>query len=72
MSNIISSRNNLQARKRRKLSKYIPESKYAVGKYDSEIIDLADIQYEYALLSARLDLVRKNPSSLPTGGQSSL
>lgn len=72
VSNIISSRNNLQARKRRKLSKYIPESKYAVGKYDSEIIDLADIQYEYALLSARLDLVSKNPSSLPTGGQLSL
>jgi len=59
--------NGSEPRKRRKLSKHIPESKFAVGKYDSEIIDLADIQYEYALLSARLDLVRKDPSLLTSG-----
>lgn len=59
--------NGREPRKRRKLSKHIPESKFAVGKYDSEIIDLADIQYEYALLCARLDLVRKDPSLLSSG-----
>jgi nuclear pore complex protein Nup160 len=69
MFHIISSQKDLQPRKRRKLSKNIPDSKYAVGKYDSEIIDLADIQYEYALLCARLDLVRKDPSLLPAGGK---
>ena len=64
-----SAHQDLQPRKRRKLSKHIPESKFAVGKYDSEIIDLSDIQYEYALLCARLDLFRKDPSLLSSGGK---
>jgi len=63
----ISVENGREPRKRRKLSKHIPESKFAVGKRDSEIIDLVDIQYEYTLLCARLDLVRKDPSLLSTG-----
>lgn len=57
-----------QPRKRRKLSKYIPEDKYALGKHDVEVIDLADIRYEYALLSARLDLIRKDHTTLSAGG----
>lgn len=60
---------NWQSRKRRKLSKNVPESKYTTGTHDLEIIELSDIQYEYALLSARLDLNRKDPSLLPAGGE---
>ena len=58
----------VQPRKRRKLSKYIPESKYALGKRDSEAVDLKDMQYEYALLSARVELVRRDPTLLSAGG----
>ncbi|KAI0951956.1 hypothetical protein AcW1_004182 [Taiwanofungus camphoratus] len=56
-----------EPRKRRKLSKHIPEGRYALGKRDAEIVDLADIQYEYALLSARLDLIRRDPTLLSAG-----
>ncbi|KZT26905.1 hypothetical protein NEOLEDRAFT_1111428 [Neolentinus lepideus HHB14362 ss-1] len=49
--------------KRRRLSKHIPEDKYAVGKRDSEIVELADIRYDYALLSARLELMRLDPEA---------
>ncbi|KAF7980886.1 hypothetical protein HWV62_36059 [Athelia sp. TMB] len=56
-----------ESRKRRKLSKHIPESKFATTCHDMEIIDLADIQYEYALLAARLDLLRKQPTVLSSG-----
>jgi hypothetical protein len=63
------SQRGLQPRKRRKLSKHIPESKFTVGKSDSELIELADIQYEYVLLSARLDLIRKDPQLLASGGK---
>lgn len=52
-----------QPRKRRKLSKHMPEERFAAGKQDSEVVDLADIQYEYALLSARLDLHRVNQAT---------
>ncbi|TFK56037.1 hypothetical protein OE88DRAFT_1652614 [Heliocybe sulcata] len=52
-----------EPRKRRRLSKHIPEDKYAVGKRDSEIVELADIRYDYALLSARLELMRLNPEA---------
>jgi hypothetical protein len=59
-----------QPRKRRKLSKYIPETSYSSSKDDAEIVGLADMQYEYALLSARLDLARKDKSLINTGGKS--
>ncbi|CCM04030.1 uncharacterized protein FIBRA_06187 [Fibroporia radiculosa] len=56
-----------EPRKRRKLSRHIPEDKYTVGKRDAEIVELADMQYEYSLLSARLELIRRDPTLL-TGG----
>ncbi|KAJ3536697.1 hypothetical protein NM688_g6802 [Phlebia brevispora] len=56
--------NEPQSRKRRKLSKHIPESKYAIGKRDAEVVELVDIQYEHALLSAQLELVRRSPTLL--------
>ncbi|OBZ71774.1 hypothetical protein A0H81_08206 [Grifola frondosa] len=56
-----------EPRKRRKLSKHIPEGRYALGKRDTEIVELADMQYEYALLSARLELVRRDPTLLSAG-----
>ncbi|KDQ64994.1 hypothetical protein JAAARDRAFT_167821 [Jaapia argillacea MUCL 33604] len=60
-----------EPRKRRKLSKHIPEEKYALGKRDVEIIELADIRREYTLLAARLELARRDPSFLATGEFSS-
>ncbi|KAI0245682.1 nucleoporin Nup120/160-domain-containing protein [Lactifluus subvellereus] len=50
--------------KRRKLTKHIPEDRFASGKRDLEIVKLADVIAEYTLLSAQLDLVRKDPELL--------
>ncbi|KAJ4472069.1 nucleoporin Nup120/160-domain-containing protein [Lentinula aciculospora] len=42
----------------------VPESRYSHGKYENEIVQLTDIQYEYTLLSAQLDVMfRESPSS---------
>ncbi|KAI0347005.1 hypothetical protein BDW22DRAFT_1367225 [Trametopsis cervina] len=60
----ISGRSENEPRKRRKLSKHIPESRYTVGKRDTEVVELADIQYEYVLLAAQLELLRKDPRLL--------
>jgi hypothetical protein len=57
-----------QPTKRRKLSKYIPASKFAVGKRDAEMVRMSDMQREYALVTARLDLLRKDPNLLAAGG----
>ncbi|KAJ7122853.1 nucleoporin Nup120/160-domain-containing protein [Mycena epipterygia] len=48
--------------KRRKLSKHIPESRFTPGTHDSEVVALSEIQYEYALLSAQIDIVQKEPA----------
>lgn len=58
-----------QSRKRRKLSKHIPEARFTHGTHDTEVVDLADMQYEYTLLSARLDLVRRDNTLLSDGGK---
>ncbi|KAF7433113.1 hypothetical protein PC9H_005061 [Pleurotus ostreatus] len=52
---------------RRKLTKHIPNDKFTTGTYDVEIIDIKDMQYDYALLSAQLDAVQKDPSLLSSG-----
>ncbi|TFY70144.1 hypothetical protein EVG20_g2860 [Dentipellis fragilis] len=54
------------SRKRRKLTKNIPEDKFANDKRDSEIVELSDILEEYTLLSARVELIRRDPSILNT------
>ena len=54
--------NVLQPRKRRKLARHIPQDKYSVGKRDAEVVELADIQYEFALLDAQLELIKRWPS----------
>ncbi|KAI0063071.1 hypothetical protein BV25DRAFT_1907210 [Artomyces pyxidatus] len=58
---------NESPRKRRKLTKHIPEDKLAGGKRDSEIVHLSDIEADYSLLSAQLHLVRKDSSLLHAG-----
>ena len=40
-----------------------------MGKRDSEVVELKDMQYEYALLSARIELVREDPTLLSAGGE---
>ncbi|KAF5357582.1 hypothetical protein D9758_007452 [Tetrapyrgos nigripes] len=53
-----------EPRKRRKLARHIPDSKFSPGKFDSELVQLADIQYDYTLLSVQLDLIRRDPGLL--------
>jgi nuclear pore complex protein Nup160 len=55
--------------KRRKLTKHIPEDRFASGKRDLEIVKLSDVVAEYTLLSAQLDLVRKDPDLLRAMGK---
>ncbi|KIK65722.1 hypothetical protein GYMLUDRAFT_158902 [Collybiopsis luxurians FD-317 M1] len=50
---------------RRHITSNIPESKFSPGKYENEIVQLADIQYEYTLFSAQLDLVGRDSSLQP-------
>ncbi|KAF8227965.1 hypothetical protein L208DRAFT_1490549 [Tricholoma matsutake] len=57
---------NAWPRKRRKLSRHIPESRYAPGKFDTEIVYLADIRYDYALLCAQIEIIRTDPKLLPS------
>jgi len=59
---------NGQLRKRRKLTRNIPEDEFGSSKRNSEIVALADIIFEYTVLSARLDLVRKDSSLIQAGG----
>ncbi|KAI0038000.1 hypothetical protein FA95DRAFT_1684755 [Auriscalpium vulgare] len=54
-------------RKRRKLTKHVPEDKLGGGKRDTEIVYLADVGAEFALLSAQIELVRKDPALLNVG-----
>jgi nuclear pore complex protein Nup160 len=56
-------------RKRRKLTRHIPEDRFASGKRDSEIVKLSDINAEYTLLSAQVDLVRRDPELLHSSGE---
>jgi nuclear pore complex protein Nup160 len=56
-------------RKRRKLTRHIPEDRFASGKRDSEIVKLSDIIAEYALLNAQVDLVRRDPGLLHSSGE---
>ncbi|TFY51621.1 hypothetical protein EVJ58_g10469 [Rhodofomes roseus] len=57
-----------EPRKRRKLSRNVPENRYSAGKRDAEIVHLSDMQYEYTLLSARLELIGRDPTLLSAGG----
>ena len=59
----------LPERKRRKLTRHIPEDRFASGKRDSEIVNLSDVIAEYTLLSAQLDLVRRDPALLHSSGE---
>ncbi|KAG6885255.1 hypothetical protein C0993_004112 [Termitomyces sp. T159_Od127] len=53
-----------ESRKRRRLTKYVPEDKFTPGRFDSDIIRLTDIQYDHALLSAQIDIIRREPAIL--------
>ena len=56
-------------RKRRRLLNHIPEDKYTPGRYDADIVHLKDMQFEYALLSAQIDMVRRDPTLLSSQGR---
>ncbi|KAF8076014.1 nucleoporin Nup120/160-domain-containing protein [Lyophyllum atratum] len=51
-----------EPRKRRKLSRLIPEHRFTPGKFDSDIIHLPDMEYDYALLAAQIDILRRDPA----------
>ena len=57
-----------QTRKRQKLSKHIPESKYITSKHDAEIIHLTDMQYDCVLLRAQIDSIKRDPTILSSPG----
>jgi nuclear pore complex protein Nup160 len=56
-------------RKRRKLTRHIPEDRFASGKRDSEMVKLSDVIAESALLSAQMGLVRRDPELLHSSGE---
>ncbi|KAL1744628.1 nucleoporin Nup120/160-domain-containing protein [Schizophyllum fasciatum] len=55
-------------RKRRSTSKYIPEKRFKAKtpgvSHGVDVIRLSDLEYEYALLNAQADLIRRDPSIL--------
>ncbi|KAI5824156.1 hypothetical protein K523DRAFT_285520 [Schizophyllum commune Tattone D] len=55
-------------RKKRRTSKYIPEERFKTDKlatnYGVDVIRLSDLEYEYALLNAQADLIRREPAIL--------
>ncbi|KAG6833626.1 hypothetical protein H0H87_004253 [Tephrocybe sp. NHM501043] len=53
-----------EPRKRRKFARHIPENKFTPGKSDSDLVRLADIEYDYALLAAQIDIIRRDPTIL--------
>jgi nuclear pore complex protein Nup160 len=53
-----------ESHKRRRLSKNIPDSTFTGDQQDSEIVNLSNIKYDYTLLSARLWLIRRDPTLL--------
>ncbi|KAK7060140.1 hypothetical protein VNI00_000904 [Paramarasmius palmivorus] len=54
-----------EPRKRRKLSLHASSAMASrSGRLESEVIQLPDVQYDYTLLSAQLDLIQKDPSLL--------
>ncbi|KAG0698850.1 nucleoporin Nup120/160-domain-containing protein [Suillus ampliporus] len=53
-----------ESHKRRRLSKNIPDSTFTGDKQDSEIVNLSNIKHDYTLLSARLWLIRRDPTLL--------
>ena len=60
----------LQTRKRQRLSKHIPESKYLSSKYDAEIVHLSDMVYDCTLLRSQIDSIKREPSLLASQGTS--
>jgi nuclear pore complex protein Nup160 len=42
------------------------------GKQDAEVVELPDIQYQYTLLVAQLELIRKDPTLLSSPGKFNL
>ncbi|GBE77402.1 hypothetical protein SCP_0102750 [Sparassis crispa] len=61
---LVTAESEHEPRKRRKLSRYIPEDKYGPGKRDMEVVELADMQYECTLLAIRLELIHRDPTLL--------
>ncbi|KAF8900015.1 nucleoporin Nup120/160-domain-containing protein [Mucidula mucida] len=54
-----------EPRKRQKLRK-IPEDRYTPGRFENEVVHIEDIQYEYALLTAQVDIhIRHQSSEFP-------
>lgn len=50
------------------MDSYIPEDKFTAGTRDIEILTVNDIEQEYALLNATLELLRRDPTALRSGG----
>lgn len=60
--------NAWQRRKRQKISRFIPEEKYSDGNREIELVEMADIKHEYALLAAQVELTRVQPHASVVSG----
>ncbi|KAL4241382.1 Nucleoporin Nup120/160 [Abortiporus biennis] len=47
-----------EPRKRRKLTRHIPDNKFSSGKRDVELVEITDIRYEYALQAAQIEVAK--------------
>ncbi|KAH6915289.1 nucleoporin Nup120/160-domain-containing protein [Coprinopsis sp. MPI-PUGE-AT-0042] len=52
------------SKKRKTLSRYIPESRFQTSKHDACIVHLTDIRQSYTLLSAQIDIIKREPDIL--------
>ncbi|KAG6820164.1 hypothetical protein H0H93_004427 [Arthromyces matolae] len=53
-----------EPRKRRRLARQIPENKFTPGRFETDVIYIADMEYDYALLSAQIDIIKRDNSIL--------
>ena len=59
----------LQPRKRRKVGGYIPRERFTSSQRNIEIVKLPDVEQEYALLTANMELLRRDPTLMRHGGE---
>ncbi|THH33738.1 hypothetical protein EUX98_g479 [Antrodiella citrinella] len=53
-----------EPRKRQKVTRFIPEEKFADRSREVEVVELSDIKHEYSLLVAQVELIRLQPQFL--------
>lgn len=60
---------SIHIRKRRKLTKHIPEDQFTSDRRDAEFVSLEDIREEYAYLHAKIELIKRDAAFLGASGE---